>query len=64
MYIIIAECQFPFYGDNCGSTCTCGRGSSGCDPVRGCVCMEGWQGNIFLDIFRQILLIEYKILNQ
>ncbi|XP_053372780.1 uncharacterized protein LOC123559692 [Mercenaria mercenaria] len=37
-------CIFPYYGVNCASTCQCGRGSSGCDPVQGCICKNGWTG--------------------
>jgi hypothetical protein len=26
-------------------TCDCGPGASSCNPVAGCVCMSGWQGD-------------------
>ena len=29
---------------NCNQTCTCGRGSLTCDPVKGCICKAGWTG--------------------
>ncbi|KAL4229260.1 Mucin-4 [Mactra antiquata] len=37
-------CEFPTYGSACSKTCQCGRGSSGCDPVSGCICKTGWTG--------------------
>ncbi|KAK3588474.1 hypothetical protein CHS0354_035649 [Potamilus streckersoni] len=38
------QCAQPHYGDNCSSTCTCGRGAIRCDPLSGCVCESGWTG--------------------
>ncbi|WAR06378.1 FBN1-like protein [Mya arenaria] len=38
------ECPYPTFGENCESTCRCGRGANRCDSVRGCVCNSGWQG--------------------
>lgn len=40
----LSACQFPYYGDKCSKTCQCGPGSSGCDPVRGCICKVGYSG--------------------
>ncbi|XP_053372749.1 uncharacterized protein LOC123561027 [Mercenaria mercenaria] len=37
-------CAFPSFGEDCVSTCRCGRGSLRCDPVHGCVCKDGWTG--------------------
>ncbi|KAL3836485.1 hypothetical protein ACJMK2_021917, partial [Sinanodonta woodiana] len=37
-------CPYPFYGNNCLEVCNCGRGVLRCDPIRGCVCMPGWNG--------------------
>ncbi|XP_052803968.1 uncharacterized protein LOC128234050 isoform X2 [Mya arenaria] len=38
------QCPYPTFGENCASTCRCGRGANRCDSVRGCVCNSGWQG--------------------
>ncbi|KAK3612288.1 hypothetical protein CHS0354_011006 [Potamilus streckersoni] len=37
-------CKFPYYGQNCSSICACGQSAKDCDPVKGCVCIEGWTG--------------------
>ncbi|XP_053395370.1 mucin-like protein [Mercenaria mercenaria] len=40
------ECDFPFWGRNCENECKCtGRGNLDCNPIRGCICEEGWQGD-------------------
>ncbi|XP_052236237.1 uncharacterized protein LOC127848005 isoform X4 [Dreissena polymorpha] len=39
-------CEVPNWGLNCSQTCDCtGRGAERCDPVRGCVCSNGWTGS-------------------
>ncbi|XP_052806502.1 mucin-4-like [Mya arenaria] len=38
------QCPYPTFGENCASTCQCGRGANRCDSVRGCICNSGWQG--------------------
>ena len=40
----LIECEFPRYGEKCAETCRCGTGALRCDPVRGCVCKPGFQG--------------------
>ncbi|XP_060570002.1 uncharacterized protein LOC132728362, partial [Ruditapes philippinarum] len=38
-------CAVPFWGDNCANKCVCtGRGADRCDPIKGCICKHGWQG--------------------
>ncbi|XP_052241381.1 uncharacterized protein LOC127851584 [Dreissena polymorpha] len=38
-------CVLPYWGVNCEHTCDCsGRGAERCDPVRGCMCSQGWTG--------------------
>ncbi|KAH9509815.1 hypothetical protein Btru_045273 [Bulinus truncatus] len=36
-------CKSPYYGNNCNSTCECGLNGL-CDPIRGCICQDGWTG--------------------
>ncbi|XP_046357676.2 uncharacterized protein LOC124135985 [Haliotis rufescens] len=38
------ECPFPFWGPSCNNTCECKGHATNCDPVHGCVCVEGWTG--------------------
>ncbi|XP_070174330.1 fibrillin-3-like [Littorina saxatilis] len=38
-------CPTGTYGTNCAQQCTCGRGASNCDVIKGCVCLEGWRGD-------------------
>lgn len=41
----IPECKIPNWGDNCNQICDCtGRGAERCDPAKGCLCKNGWQG--------------------
>ncbi|KAK3102630.1 hypothetical protein FSP39_012769 [Pinctada imbricata] len=43
-------CEFPFWGPDCSNVCNCAAASS-CDPVNGCLCEEGWQGeNCDIDV--------------
>ncbi|KAL3837565.1 hypothetical protein ACJMK2_022913 [Sinanodonta woodiana] len=42
--ISCTSCTPPHYGENCSSTCACGRGATRCDPLSGCVCESGWTG--------------------
>jgi hypothetical protein len=43
---ILTECEFPYWGDGCLNECKCsGRGATGCNPVRGCLCKDGWHGD-------------------
>ncbi|XP_060598944.1 protein jagged-1-like, partial [Ruditapes philippinarum] len=40
------ECEFPFWGDGCLNECKCSeRGATDCNPVRGCICKDGWHGD-------------------
>ncbi|XP_053395504.1 uncharacterized protein LOC123523715 isoform X3 [Mercenaria mercenaria] len=40
------ECEYPLWGHNCKNECKCtGQGTFDCDPVRGCICREGWYGD-------------------
>jgi hypothetical protein len=41
----ISDCDQFHWGDSCSNTCDCGPGASSCNPLTGCVCMSGWQGN-------------------
>jgi hypothetical protein len=44
--IIIEACAIPYWGENCANKCVCtGRGARRCDPVKGCICKPGWQGD-------------------
>ncbi|KAK3578361.1 hypothetical protein CHS0354_039074 [Potamilus streckersoni] len=38
------ECDQYHYGPNCSASCNCGIGADRCDPIKGCVCREGWGG--------------------
>ncbi|XP_053386930.1 uncharacterized protein LOC123542087 [Mercenaria mercenaria] len=39
-------CDVLHWGDNCEQDCICtGQGADRCDPVKGCVCEDGWHGN-------------------
>ena len=42
---MISDCDQFHWGDSCNNTCACGSGASSCNPVTGCVCMSGWQGD-------------------
>lgn len=37
-------CPPGFYGENCTNECDCKQNNSICNPVYGCVCMEGYEG--------------------
>ncbi|KAK3579903.1 hypothetical protein CHS0354_031421 [Potamilus streckersoni] len=39
------ECKYPKYGNYCQETCNCGTHGVRCDPVKGCKCESGWEGN-------------------
>ncbi|XP_062579175.1 uncharacterized protein LOC134241103 [Saccostrea cucullata] len=39
------ECTIPNYGENCSQIYSCGQGGNRYDPVRGCICNEGWRGS-------------------
>ncbi|XP_053386927.1 uncharacterized protein LOC123542089 isoform X2 [Mercenaria mercenaria] len=40
------ECDALHWGDNCEQDCICtGQGADRCDPVKGCVCEDGWYGD-------------------
>ena len=47
-YLIILECPYNKYGQDCQETCTCNfdAGHFICNNVDGtCSCKEGWKGN-------------------
>ncbi|XP_062609556.1 uncharacterized protein LOC134271356 [Saccostrea cucullata] len=37
-------CNGYFYGKDCNTPCKCGRGSTACHHINGCVCQPGWTG--------------------
>ncbi|XP_062605771.1 uncharacterized protein LOC134267581 isoform X2 [Saccostrea cucullata] len=37
-------CNGYFYGKECNTPCRCGRGSTACHHISGCVCEPGWTG--------------------
>ena len=39
------DCDQFHWGDSCKNSCDCGPGASSCNPVTGCVCMSGWEGD-------------------
>jgi hypothetical protein len=45
VYYILA-CAATRWGENCEKECVCtGRGAQICDPVKGCLCDPGWEGD-------------------
>ncbi|XP_052777286.1 uncharacterized protein LOC128214704 isoform X2 [Mya arenaria] len=39
------ECSTNKWGVNCSNDCECtGQGAEYCDPVKGCICLPGWEG--------------------
>ncbi|XP_053395361.1 uncharacterized protein LOC123523940 isoform X4 [Mercenaria mercenaria] len=54
------ECDFPFWGNNCENECKCtGRGNLDCNPVRGCICEGGWQGDTCDDDIDECDILTY-----
>ncbi|GFR76121.1 latent-transforming growth factor beta-binding protein 4 [Elysia marginata] len=37
-------CEENKYGESCANTCECKGRSTGCDNVKGCLCVDGWVG--------------------
>ncbi|KAK7478693.1 hypothetical protein BaRGS_00030078, partial [Batillaria attramentaria] len=40
------RCPPLHYGINCELTCTCSGRFKACDPVKGCICEDGWTGSL------------------
>ncbi|XP_078330906.1 uncharacterized protein LOC111125451 isoform X2 [Crassostrea virginica] len=40
-----SQCDPPYYGEDCKHMCQCGAGMDQCNPMRGCVCLPGWEGS-------------------
>ncbi|XP_025083996.1 fibrillin-2-like [Pomacea canaliculata] len=38
-------CPLGTFGPNCSHVCACAAGAERCDPVSGCVCRQGWEGD-------------------
>ncbi|KAL5010333.1 hypothetical protein ScPMuIL_012638 [Solemya velum] len=37
-------CDQLSWGDNCENVCNCAVNGKECDPVKGCICRDGWSG--------------------
>ncbi|PVD36015.1 hypothetical protein C0Q70_02985 [Pomacea canaliculata] len=40
-----STCSPGTFGPNCTQVCACASGAERCDPVSGCVCRQGWEGD-------------------
>ncbi|XP_025078060.1 uncharacterized protein LOC112554482 isoform X2 [Pomacea canaliculata] len=40
-----SDCSAGTFGPNCSQVCACAAGAERCDPVSGCVCRQGWEGD-------------------
>ncbi|XP_053387695.1 uncharacterized protein LOC123541782 [Mercenaria mercenaria] len=39
------QCDVQHWGENCSHKCDCtGQGATRCDPAKGCICANGWEG--------------------